>query len=51
MSELHTSETKAYVRSVDGVNIGHVEDQNGSLRSPGLIAWVTPIVPVQFQTS
>jgi len=50
MSELPTSETKAYVRSVNGINIGHVEDQNGGLRSPGLIAWVAPIVAVQLQT-
>ena len=49
MSELRTSETKAHIRSVDGIDIGHVEDQNSSLRSPGFIAWVAPIVPVQLQ--
>jgi len=49
-SKLPTNEAKPYARCIDGINIRHVEDQNSSLRSPGLIAWVAPIVPVKLQT-
>ena len=51
MSESLNGESEARVRGIDGVDIGHVEDQNRGLRSAGLIAGVAPTMPVKLQTS
>jgi len=49
-SELYARGVQQHARSIDGLDISHVEDQNRSLRSSGFITRVAPIVSVQFQT-
>jgi hypothetical protein len=47
--ELRSGKSEGHVRSIDGLDISHVENQHRSLRPPGFVARVAPVVPVQLQ--